>query len=69
MKLGKSVLLELIAIVQTGLVEGRDISEMLRELDVVVSYDGNVFPEDDTLELSAGYIAKYPRATDWKETE
>lgn len=36
MKLGKSVLLEIVAAVQKGLTEGVDISEQLRAIEVCV---------------------------------
>ena len=34
MKLGNDVLLEIVDIVRTGLLEGKDISDMLREVDL-----------------------------------
>ena len=34
MKLGEDVLLDIIDIVRTGIVEGRDISEMLRQIEL-----------------------------------
>lgn len=42
MKLAKDVLVEIIDIVRTGLSEGKDISELLREMDLVIDLDGQV---------------------------
>ena len=35
MKLGPDVLIEIVAIVQRGLIEGEDVSQMLRDMDLV----------------------------------
>ena len=67
MKLGKSALLEIVAIVQDGIIEGRDISEQLRELELVPT-SGEVPSPGDLLELSVAYTTRYPRASDWEET-
>ncbi len=50
MKLGKSVLLEIVAIVQEGLVNGSDVSQALRSIDL------EVVEESDTVELSEAYL-------------
>ena len=63
MKLGKSVLLELVAIVQEGIAKGEDISQMLRELDLVEESN----EASASLELSVAYVTAHPRATDWEE--
>ena len=60
MKLGKDVLLEIVAIVQDALIQGVDASASLRELDLSIG--------DDVLNLSNDYIMKHPRATEWSET-
>lgn len=77
MKLGTSALLEIIAIVQEGISQGKDVSKRLRELDLVrciqsadadASFVGRALSKEDTLELSVDYVTKYPRASDWEET-
>jgi hypothetical protein len=55
MKFGADVLLQIVTIVREGLVEGKDVSQMLREVDVEVD------PGTMTLVLSPGY------ASSWKE--
>lgn len=40
MKLGKDVLLEIVSVVQDGLINGVDISERLRSVDVEISVGG-----------------------------
>lgn len=50
MKLGKSVLVEIVAILQVGLTEGKDISQMLRDIDLDVDLEKQV------VELSEGYL-------------
>jgi hypothetical protein len=68
MKLGKSVLIELIAIFQDGLVNGKDISQSLRELDLGPQCGwANVNMIPSTLELTVEYVQEHPRATDWEE--
>lgn len=47
MKFGKDVLLEIVAIVQDGLVNGTDVSQKLREIDVKVESDGTVVTLSD----------------------
>lgn len=37
MKFGKDVLLEIVDVVRRGIAEQKDVSQMLREVDVVVS--------------------------------
>jgi hypothetical protein len=63
MKLGTSVLLEIVAIVQEGLFKGTDISDGLRELDVDVY--GPEDSDEDSIELSDAYVKAHPRATEW----
>jgi len=64
MRLGKTVLLEIMAIVQGGILEGQDISTALRDLDLDV-----VGPEEsddeDRLELSQQYLKAHPRQEEW----
>lgn len=68
MKLGKDVLLEIVDIVRDGLLNGKDISERLRELDLVEK-QGAILSETDEigkLGLSDEYRQKYPRGGDWQ---
>jgi hypothetical protein len=70
MKLGKTALLEIIDIVREGLLEGKDISEKLRELDLAVVHgipevEGGTNPNVGTLTLSDEYIKTHQRAGDW----
>lgn len=64
MKLGKTVLLEIVDIVREGLLTGNDISQGLRDIDVVVETK-----TEDLVELSGDYVKSHPRATDWSEDE
>ena len=66
MKFGKSVLLEIAALVLEGLVKGEDVSEKLRQIDVDV-----VGPEDgdeNSIELSEEYVASHPRGEEPPES-
>lgn len=45
MKLAPEVLLEIVAIVQNGLVYGKDVSEQLRNLDLEVKSEDECPPE------------------------
>ncbi len=65
MKLGKSVLLEIMDIVREGLVTGTDISQKLRDLDITVRESAGAPP---VLELSVDYCKDHPRAGEWEET-
>ena len=58
MKLDKVALLEIMNIVQKGLLEGEDISSMLRELDL--TQDPQAVGED-ALTLSSEYLVTHPR--------
>jgi len=62
MKLGTSALLEIMSIVLEGLSEGKDISDMLRGMDLVIETNENGLP--GTLVLSEEYIVAHPRASD-----
>lgn len=42
MKFGPSVLLEIMDILRRGLVEQKDVSQMLRDVELVVDQEGNV---------------------------
>jgi hypothetical protein len=54
MKFGKHVLLQIVAIVQEGLVDGKDISQQLRDVEVVVD------PGDpDRVTLDPEYFKKH----------
>lgn len=55
MKLGKTVLVEIVDVVQRGILEMRDVSELLRELEVV--------ERDGEVELSDEYLIARGRAT------
>ena len=54
MKLAPEALLEIVNILRTGLAEGKDVSQALRELDLVVDPTD---PSQSTLALSVGYKA------------
>ena len=64
MKLGKSVLLEIVDLVREGLMTGTDISQKLRELDVTVVDSAG---EPPRVELSVEYCKAHPRAGEWEE--
>lgn len=55
MRLGSDVLLEIVDIVRRGLVEGMDISDLLRELDLDETVDQDTGPQ---LTLSTDYLKK-----------
>lgn len=68
MKLGKDVLLEIVDIVRDGLLNNKDISERLRELDLV-ERQGAILSDADEIGklcLSEEYRKKYPRGGDWQ---
>lgn len=53
LKMGKTVLIEIVAIVQKGLLQGIDISQQLRDVEFEVD------PEDpNTVRLSDEYVAR-----------
>ena len=55
MKLGKDVLIEIVAIVQDGLVNSTDVSQKLRDLDLTAVDDqGDLLPEAT---LSEAYLS------------
>ncbi len=58
MKLGTSVLLEIMASFQDAILQEKDISDLLREIDTV--------EKEGKLELSPEYIAAHPRAGAWQ---
>jgi len=60
MKLGTSALLEIMSIVLEGLSEGKDISDMLRAMDLVIETNENGL--SGVLVLSEEYIDAHPRA-------
>ena len=60
MKLGKDVLLEIVALFQDAVIQGYDVSQALRDLDLAYG--------DDVLNLSMEYVSAHPRATDWSES-
>lgn len=59
MKLGNTARIEIMALVLEGLSTGTDISEKIRQMDLV--------EENGVLELSADYVKSHPRASDWGE--
>ena len=69
MKLSKEALLEIVAIVQDGLMNGKDISQALRDLDFDLVHGlptvdkSNI--DNGTLTLSSEYLAVHPRAGTW----
>lgn len=60
MKLAPDVLLEIVAILQDGLSHGKDISQSLRDIDIVDNGDG-------TAKLSEEYLRTHPRGSHWVE--
>ena len=62
MRLSSEALLEIVVIFQNAVLEHKDASQQLRELDFV-NYD------EEGLMLSPEYKQKYPRATVWPEQE
>jgi hypothetical protein len=69
MKLSKNALLEIVAIVQDGLMNGKDISQALRDLDFVEQKGAILSQTDDIgkLTLSPDYLSVHPRAGTWVE--
>lgn len=61
MKLGKTVLVEIVALFLQGLAKNEDISVKLRQLDLVATGPQG----DPVLELSDDYIKQHPREGDW----
>lgn len=59
MKLSSEVLLEIVAIFQSAVLEGKDASQQLRDLDLAEKSDG-------TLGFSYNYLIEHPRATTWE---
>lgn len=68
MKLSNEALLEIIAIVQDGLLGMKDASEGLRELDLAEKV-GGLLNDDDLgkLVLTATYKNDHPRAGVWEQ--
>lgn len=67
MKLSKEVLLEIVDIVRDGLLNNKDISENLRQLDLEEK-TGAILTEADEigkLVLTAEYKREHPRGGDW----
>lgn len=60
MKLSKEALVEIMAILQYGILRGEDVSENLRQLDLIPSYTPDR-QEEGPLVLSADYLANHPR--------
>lgn len=58
MKLSKHGLIRIVEIVRLGLTEGRDISQMLRELDLVADERNELTPSDQT--WSSGEVVRKP---------
>lgn len=67
MKLNDEVLLEIVDIVRIGLVEGKDVSDLLRDLDLDVEKGvaeaASIIGSQDHLTLSQGYKARKGRVT------
>lgn len=62
MRLGKDVLLEIVALFLDGLSKNEDISEKLRKLDLDVDPD-----DKEVLGLSVKYLNANPRAGEWDQ--
>ncbi len=71
MRLSKEALLEIVAILQDGLLGAKDISQSLRELDLVEKVGALAIPSETEdvgkLTLSQEYTEKHPRAPQWQE--
>ena len=61
MKLASEVLLEIVSLIQDAILQGKDASDNMRKLDLVIGHD------NDELILSEFYRMTYPRATVWPE--
>lgn len=62
MKLSKEALVEIVAILQYGILRGEDVSENLRELDLVEKTGGLLSDADvGKLVLSPSYLQSHPR--------
>jgi len=68
MKLSPEALLEIVAIFQNAVLEGKDASQQLRELDLVI-VSGAYSDTPEHLTLSSEYKAAFPRATIWPDQE
>lgn len=55
MKLGPDVLVEIVSIVQEGIMKGEDISQRLRDIDLDLSFKATE-EEPDLLKLSQNYL-------------
>lgn len=66
MKLGKTVLLEIVSIFQNALLKGEDASQALREIDISHEPDSDL-SDSEVVELSDSYVKAHPRADEWKE--
>ena len=67
MKLSNAALAEIVDIFREGILEGKDMSSRLREIDLVVQ-EGAILSKTDqigTLTLSEEYLKANPRAGDW----
>ena len=62
MRLSNEALLEIMAIVQDGIMGIKDASRGLRELDFIVNED-----HTDVLDLSTDYTKMHPRANIWPD--
>jgi hypothetical protein len=71
MRLSKEALLEIVALVQDGIFNSRDISDNLRQLDLVPQDETGGVPDewhdDCRLALAQAYLASHPRAATWAE--
>ena len=62
MKLAPEALLEIVAIFQNAILDGKDASQSLRDLDLCEN-------SDRELVLTHNYLQSHPRATVWPEQE
>lgn len=60
LRLGKTVLIEIMAIVQRGILDGIDISQKLREIDVEVDPE-----ENGSVCLTEGYVERRKNEQAW----
>jgi hypothetical protein len=65
LKLGKTVLIEIVSIVQRGMLDGIDISQELRNIEMQLSDD----PHNETVELADEYVDRQKKiaesSRDW----
>lgn len=72
MKLSSEALLEIMAIIQDGLLGEKDASQGLRELDLTIKHgipevEGGNDPTVGQIVLTEEYVASHPRSQVWED--